>query len=621
LTSGTTMEPLPIPVAACVIGLPSDHRCDRERSMDVVSLASLGATAIISAVATEGWAWVRTEAARLLGRKDPGREQEEGERLDGFAVELSSVAERDVHNRLLGYLEARLSDDVALRADFLLLVRKICTEFGLDPPATQSTQRVVATNSVVVQTSGGSAQVTLGHHATVVRWAAMTGPEAARKLEELELEDAVEALADMEPALAARRFSHVRVDRAEELLAHMDEGLAADLLTKQPEPANAVALLAGMEPSRSAAILDVTTADWAVARLAEMDPDRALVVLGAMGTKRTDDMLDAMERQQAVRLLGAVSKVLTDQARVRTTFDLAQREAEQMAAEARRQADQTIERARAEAEAILATARAVPLEEAARSSDDRPAAGIRAIGDSGADIEAAVGGGVSAAAHVDPFYVWPDAFSLPSDIFLLSHEMDGRPRINQTIMETVIVGAANCELVRAQLVTVVDGRVAPRGGQRSADVVCQFALRLVMDEPDSQLVTWIRNTRKEFFHCLAQRLADTGVIIPIAKSLLVFRSAVRYRTASDAVAAAPSTRVVRLLADPTDSPDERTMVLVHLIDLAQLHSALPLRLPHRQVRGLVSGLVGQRRPRPELLAVIDGIDAAIAATVMAPRAP
>jgi hypothetical protein len=185
-------------------------------------------------------------------------------------------------------------------------------------------------------------------------------------------------------------------------------------------------------------------------------------------------------------------------------------------------------------------------------------------------------------------------------------------------METVIVGAALCELVRAQLVTVVDGRVVPVGAQTCTDVVCQFALRAIADQSDESLATLVRNTRNEFFHCLAQRLADTDVVIPIARSLPMVRSAVRYRAASEAVAAAPGTRVVRLLAT-TESPDERTFVLVHLIDLAQLHAALPLRLPHRQIRGLVAELVGQRRPRPELLAVIDGVDAAIAAMVMAPR--
>jgi regulator of protease activity HflC (stomatin/prohibitin superfamily) len=121
-----------------------------------------------------------------------------------------------------------------------------------------------------------------------------------------------------------------------------------------------------------------------------------------------------LERQQAVRLLGAVSKVLTDQVRVRTTFDLAQREAEQIAAQARRQADETIERARAEAEQILAAARVAPIED------------VTPAGATGAADDAAVDG-VAAAPDVDPFHVWPDSFGLPTDIFLLGHEATAGP--------------------------------------------------------------------------------------------------------------------------------------------------------------------------------------------------
>src|SRR5262249_43111686 len=120
-------------------------------------------------------------------------------------------------------------------------------------------------------------------------------------------------------------------------------------------PEHAADLLARVEPSRAAAILDLAIADWTVARLAEMDPDRALVLLAAMGSKRTENLLAAMERQQTVRLLESVSKVLSDQARVRTTLDRAQQEAERIAAQARREAQETIEKANAEAVAMKAS--------------------------------------------------------------------------------------------------------------------------------------------------------------------------------------------------------------------------------------------------------------------------
>lgn len=248
--------------------------------LDVTALASSGATAIISAMATDVWSWARSEVAKLFSRNDHGREQEESSRLDAFAGELSVVAERDMHNRLHGYLEARLGDDGPLRNEFLALVRKICAEVGLEPPIQRTMQHATASNSVVVQTVGGNAHVqVMSALPQVIRWAAMTGPEAARKLEVMKLADAIEALADMEPALAARRLSHVNSDWSQQLLSHMDEGLAADLLLKIVVPGQAAELLAQMEPSQAAAILDMTVADWTVARLAEMDPGRAPMAL------------------------------------------------------------------------------------------------------------------------------------------------------------------------------------------------------------------------------------------------------------------------------------------------------------------------------------------------------
>jgi Golgi phosphoprotein 3 GPP34 len=590
--------------------------------VDVAGLASSGATAIISAMATETWSWVRGEVARLFARRDSGREREEAARLDGFADDLSRAAERDVHNRLLGYLEARLSDEVALRNEFLGLVRRICTEVGLDPPTLRADQRVVATNSVVVQTAGGAAQVTVSPApAIVIRWAAMTGEEAARKLEQMDLVDAVEALTDMEPALAARRLSHVRLDRAQLLLAHMDEGLASDLLSKLASASHAAALLASIEPARAAAILDLTNADWTVARLAEMDPDRALVLLASMGTKRTDDLLAAMERQQTVRLLSAVSKVLSDQARVRTTFDLAQQEAEQIAAQARQHAQETIDQAKAEAAAIVAAARHETdpdaVAEPAIGQSDVDNTGLRvAIVD---DSVAVAPGRVEVANGFDPRMLTAADFTLPTEFFLISHDSDGRPRIDQSVLETGIVGAALCELVRTNLATIVDGHPRPVGDRRCPDPVCEFALRTLATPTPQTIATWARNIRKELFHRLAQSLADSGLVIPIAKTMPWFRAGVRYKATSDTVASEPAVRIVRHFLTSGEPPQERTYLLAALINIAQLHHALPMKLRQKQIRELLEGLLKATNPSQELRAVLSGIDSATATIIMTPQ--
>jgi vacuolar-type H+-ATPase subunit H len=327
--------------------------------MDLTWLADAGASTIVSAMATPAWDWTRLRLARLLAPQDSGREEAVRLRLSGFAAELATTSERDVQNRLRGFLEARLSDDPSLMNDFAVVVKEVCIKLDLQPPI-ELTSHVNAPGGVVIM-AGQNADVRFGQGSQEMRitWAAMTTQEAARKLETLDHSSAVIELTGMDPAAAARRLAHVDKIRAADLLSHMDEPLAADLL-KQISAPHTAELLALMEPPQGAAILEHMNPDWVVARLSEMEPDRALVLFSALGTKRVDDLLAAMQRQQAVRLLGSVGKVLIHQARMRTTVDMAEQEARQIVAQAQEQAQTEaqaiLDKAQREADKLKATA-------------------------------------------------------------------------------------------------------------------------------------------------------------------------------------------------------------------------------------------------------------------------
>jgi DNA-binding transcriptional ArsR family regulator len=317
--------------------------------MNVVTLAEAGASAIVSAMATDVWTWARSEVSDLFGHADQKRVDAENERLDALVAELVTSTERDVHNRLWGFLEARLADNPALVDKFLELTEQIYGKLDIEPPALNDDtgQQLNAAGWFVVQSGRDTRRYTQGTAHSPVNWAAMTGPAAARRLEAMRLGDAVEALAHMDPAAAVRRLSFVSPDRTAQLLSHMDAEGAASLLAKMP--ARQAELLARMEPSRGAAVLGMMNAEWTVARLTEMAPDRALVLLGAMGTKRTETLLEAMRQQEAGTLLAAVSKIMAGQAAARRTFGLAQQKAEEVLAEARQEAQETIEQAKMEA--------------------------------------------------------------------------------------------------------------------------------------------------------------------------------------------------------------------------------------------------------------------------------
>jgi flagellar motility protein MotE (MotC chaperone) len=581
--------------------------------MDVSGLAGFGATAIISAIASDAWTWMREEIVRVLAREEIRAVEVQG-RLETFAADLSSSAERDVHNRLQGYLEAKLGDDPDLYDDFFALIRKISVELRLDPPAL-TVQGVVASNSVVVQTLGGAATVHVNQPLRpVIRWLTMTGPEAARKLESMDLLDAVEALADMEPALAARRLTHVGEDRARQLLSHMDEGVAAELLQKMTKDGHGAALLAGMEPSQAAAVLDMTLADWAVAQLAEMDPTRALALLAAMGSKRTDDLLSAMERQQAVILLSAVGKLLSVQNRVRTTFDLAEQEAERIAASARQEAQETLDRAnveaaslRAEAVRDAAAARA-PDPERAEPGPNRAYLPAHGVPRPGAGVHRPHG----EHAQLEPT-------RLADDFFLLSHNAQGRSRIHQTILETIIGGAVLCDLVGYGVVDIIDGRLRTGGGGSTSHPAQDFTLRSIEDHPDQSIPDWLRDSRKEVFLLVAQALAEMRMVVPVVKRWSPRGSGVIYKPTDESTANAAATHVVWCVLG-TRAPDQRAYTLAALIACAELYHVLPVDLRPRQVRDMVKQLLANWPPDSATAAIFNGMEIAIASFTMAPRA-
>jgi MgtE intracellular N domain len=318
-------------------------------NMDPAWLARTGASAIVSVMVTNAWTSVRSRLAKLFARQDPNREQAENGRLEEFAAELTTRSERDVQNELRGFLVARLGDDQTLVEPFLALVKDICGEIGLGTPTHWTT--INAPGSYFVE---GDAYVESGAEDRIV-WEAMTSQDAAHKLETLEYSHAVRELARMEATSAARRLFHVKSTHAADLLSRMYEGLAATLLSRMSAPHSAE-LLALMIPRQGAAVLEHTDADWAVARLSEMDPDRALVLIGALGQKRTDDLLEAMERQEAVKLLRSVSRVLDEQKRMRTTFEIADQESKRIRSEAERRGQEIEDQARQRAAELIADA-------------------------------------------------------------------------------------------------------------------------------------------------------------------------------------------------------------------------------------------------------------------------
>ncbi|MBK3575160.1 hypothetical protein JHN63_15335 [Streptomyces sp. MBT65] len=63
--------------------------------------AAAGGTAVVQAVGTDVWVWLRSRGARLIGRGDPARENDALDRLDRTAAALTAAADEADRERLL----------------------------------------------------------------------------------------------------------------------------------------------------------------------------------------------------------------------------------------------------------------------------------------------------------------------------------------------------------------------------------------------------------------------------------------------------------------------------------------------------------------------------------------
>lgn len=110
--------------------------------MDVNEIASRAATALVTAMVTDGWPWVRDRVGRLYKRRAAGDESEVLVDLDEMqerylAAEAGSQAEtaRDLTSELRALIRTRLRSDPSFAAEFEALTSEITSRIG-EPGAT-----------------------------------------------------------------------------------------------------------------------------------------------------------------------------------------------------------------------------------------------------------------------------------------------------------------------------------------------------------------------------------------------------------------------------------------------------------------------------------------------------
>jgi hypothetical protein len=297
-----------------------------------VLMAVVGA--IVQAMVTGSWPWMRQQVITLLGRGNRARGEAVAAELDRAQGSLSSSsgeARPLVESDIRGLLARQLLTDPGFAADLLKLHRKIQTEYPTLLVNAAGRDSFFANGNLTVYTGSGAPAETFP---SADRLAGMAAEEAVRLLDGAEPGIARDRLMAMEIQPAVDRLALMDRERAVYLLSYLDGERAAKVLKRFGAQLTREFLLL-MLPARSGIILQYAPPTWVLERLAALPTTRALAILAAMPQPRRVAVVHVMEHRQALALLSAVGELMAEN---QLPFQEAQREAERILADARTEA-------------------------------------------------------------------------------------------------------------------------------------------------------------------------------------------------------------------------------------------------------------------------------------------
>ena len=115
--------------------------------MDINAIAEATASALVGAMATDAWTYVRTRAGNIIGRGRPNEEANALVELDDMRAMLTEASPeslhevaRDVKAELRGQIRSRLRNDPSFAEEFSALADEIASRTGPERSTTNVTQ-------------------------------------------------------------------------------------------------------------------------------------------------------------------------------------------------------------------------------------------------------------------------------------------------------------------------------------------------------------------------------------------------------------------------------------------------------------------------------------------------
>lgn len=206
---------------------------------------------------------------------------------------------------------------------------------------------------------------------------------------------------------------------------------------------------------------------------------------------------------------------------------------------------------------------------------------------------------------------------LADEVFLVGHDQySGKPQIGDSVLDTGLAGAVLGELVLNGRLTVDEENIVSVRDQRPyGERVTDAAMAEVLKQHEAHPVrAWVEYLREHVRTMVAPRLIQAG-LIERTQVRQMLKQVVRYPAKDPLVAAAPQARL-RYVLDHPRNLDEQTAALGGIVMAVGLDYVLGGG-SGRETRDGLSGMV--ERLRPELRALILGVESAVAALALAGR--
>lgn len=212
-----------------------------------------------------------------------------------------------------------------------------------------------------------------------------------------------------------------------------------------------------------------------------------------------------------------------------------------------------------------------------------------------------------------------DQEQLAARVFLITHdEFSGKSHISHDLLACGLVGALLAELVIAGRLTMSQGRVVVTDASDiGPDSITAYVMESIRRQATSHTVrTWTNHLGDPLYKLVGRQLVDQGILRREAGRGLLRQRPDRFPAVDLLRAAAPRIRLEHMIRNPREM-DLAGGVMAALIWALGADRILDPAIDRGAARELIDEVV-ERLP-PDLAALVDGVQAAVAAVSLTVR--